>query len=365
MKDLTPGHYQVDELAAVNEKEGIVYFLCNKDDPRQRQLYSVKLDGSGLTGITHEKGSHRVTMSKNGAHYFDSYSSLTTPPRRVLCKTGGQCWPVYESPGWSEYENVLVPQFVNFKADDGTVLYGVLLLPPAGTAAEVNGKVPLILNPYGGPGGQEVRDAWGVISLFDELLAQRGFAVLKVDNRGMSGRGRAFAAASRGNLGEVELKDQLAALDQALTRFPQLDATRLGWWGWSYGGTMTAWAMTHSDRFQAGVAVAPVTDWHNYDSTYTERYMKLPRDNEEGYEKTSIVRAAPGLKGRLLLVHGTSDDNVHMQNSMQFINALINAGKQFDLQLYPRKTHGIGGPQARMHLYHRILKHFEDNLLKP
>lgn len=366
VRELTPGNYQVEELAGVNQKAGIVYFLCNKDDPRQRQMYSVRLDGTGLTRITQAKGSHSTVMSENAEYYVDNHSSLTTAPKTTLCKMGGQCWPVYESPDWSRYENVLTPQFVDFKADDGTVLYGVLLLPPPGAPGEVNGKVPLILNPYSGPAGQEVRDAWGgAPALFDQVLAQRGFAVLKVDNRGMGGRGKPFAAASRGNLCEVELKDQLAALDQALVRFPQLDATRLGWWGWSYGGTMTAWAMTHSDRFKAGVAVAPVTDWRNYDTAYTERYMKLPRENEEGYKKTSIVRAAANLKGRLLLVHGTSDDNVHMQNTIQFINALIDAGKPFDLQLYPRKTHGIGAPQARMHLYHRILKHFEDNLMKP
>jgi len=162
----------------------------------------------------------------------------------------------------------------------------------------------------------------------------------------------------------VELRDNLAALDQALVRFPQLDPTRLGWWGWSYGGTMTAYAMTHSDRFKAGISVAPVTDWHNYDTTYTERYMGLPKDNAKEYEKTSVVKSAAKLSGRLLLVHGTSDDNVHMQNSIQFIDAMVNAGRPFDLQLYPGKTHGIAGPQARTHLYNRMLWQWEQYLAK-
>ncbi|HXB20706.1 MAG TPA: prolyl oligopeptidase family serine peptidase, partial [Candidatus Solibacter sp.] len=165
------------------------------------------------------------------------------------------------------------------------------------------------------------------------------------------------------NFGETELKDQLAALDQALTRFPQLDATRLGWWGWSYGGYMTLNALTHSTRFKAGVAVAPVTDWHDYDSIYTERYAGLVPEYEEAYRKSSPINFAKNLHGHLLEVHGTSDDNVHMQNTMQMINALIEAGKQFDLVLYPRKTHGISSPAARIHLFNRIRDHFRRDLL--
>jgi len=253
---------------------------------------------------------------------------------------------------------------VDFRAQDGQVLHGVILLPPPGVATEVNGKVPLILNPYGGPHGQSVRDSAHTVDPFDQVLAHHGFAVLKLDNRGMGNRGRKFAMVAFHHLGEVELTDNLAALDQALARFPQLDGTRLGWWGWSYGGSMTAYALTHSDRFKAGISVAPVTDWRNYDSTYTERYMGLPRDNAEQYDRTSIVKSASKLNGRLLLVHGTSDDNVHMQNSIQFINAMINAGRPFDLQIYPGKTHGIAGPQARTHLFDRMLWQWEQYLAK-
>jgi dipeptidyl-peptidase-4 len=209
-----------------------------------------------------------------------------------------------------------------------------------------------------------VRDAARTIDPFDQVLAHHGFAVLKVDNRGMGNRGRRFAMPAFHHLGEVELADNLAALDQALERFPQLDHTRLGWWGWSYGGTMTAYALTHSGRFKAGISVSPVTDWRNYDSTYTERYMGLPRDNAEHYEKSSVVKSAAALSGRLLLVHGTSDDNVHLQNSIQFIDAMVNAGRPFDLQLYPGKTHGIAGPEARTHLFNRMLWQWEQYLAK-
>jgi dipeptidyl-peptidase-4 len=258
---------------------------------------------------------------------------------------------------------LIKPQFVNFKAADGqTTLYAELLMPPSVPSGT---KVPLIMNPYGGPGGQVVRDVWGGANgLFDQIMARRGFAILKIDNRGMAHRGKAFIVATRRKLGEIELADQLAALDQALQRYPQLDSNRLGWWGWSYGGYMTLYAMTHSDRFKAGVSVAPVTDWHLYDSTYTERYMGLPKENADEYKKTAPLNAAKNLSGKLLIVHGTSDDNVHMQNTVAMINALINAGKPFDLQLYPRKTHGIAGTQARTHLFHRIERQFEENLLQ-
>ena len=367
VRQLTHGDWEVQSVSGIDENAGVVYFTANKDDDRQSQLYSVKLDGSALARLSQENGSHDVEMSKDATHYTDSFSAMTIAPRISICQIAGPCYMVYKTPGWEQYENVITPQFVDFKAEDGTLLRGILLLPPEGAPAEINGRFPLILNPYGGPHAQTVADHWGhwgAMSPFDEIMAQRGFAILKVDNRGMSGRGKKFATVTRGKLGEIELRDQFAALDQALARFPQLDGSRLGWWGWSYGGTMTAYAMTHSTRFKAGVSVAPVTDWRLYDSTYTERYMGLPADNSEGYKRTSVVLAAPNLSGHLLLVHGTSDDNVHLQNSIQFIYALEEAGKPFELQIYPRKTHSISGRATRSHLYHRIQRHFEDTLMK-
>jgi dipeptidyl-peptidase-4 len=197
---------------------------------------------------------------------------------------------------------------------------------------------------------------------FDQILAHRGIAVLKVDNRGMGNRGKKFATATHENLFEVELKDQLAALDQTIAKSP-IDPDRLGWWGWSYGGSMTLWAMTHSDRFKAGVSVAPVTDWHWYDTAYTERYMGLPEQNKAGYERTSIVKAAPKLRGHLFIAHGTSDDNVHVQNTMQFVFALENNDIPFDMRVFPQKTHAISGQRTRVGLYTRILDQFDRVLL--
>jgi dipeptidyl-peptidase-4 len=209
----------------------------------------------------------------------------------------------------------------------------------------------LIVNTYGGPGVQSVANRWSDALLFDELLAQHGFAVLHADNRGMAGRGRAFAQAAYHNFGPIQLEDQLAVLDAALAQYPQLDKKRMGWWGWSWGGSFTLYALTHSDRFRAGIAVAPVTDWHNYDSVYTERYLSEPADFASGYRDFSVVNS---------LAQGTGDDNVHMENDVQFIQQLIEAGIPYDLQIYPRKTHSIAGPDVRTHLYNRILAEFEE-----
>jgi dipeptidyl-peptidase-4 len=369
-RQLEKGSYEVNNLLGVDETKHLLYLEANKGDDRQEHLFAVPLTGGEATPVTRNPGVHSVSMTDDAKYFVDTYSSLTEPARMAICAVGGAstsvtgpCSQIWASHTWDDYDT-LTPHFVDFKADDGVLLHGVLLLPPSGSTTEVNGKVPLILSPYGGPHGQEVRDSARTMDGFDQILAHHGFAILKIDNRGMGNRGRSFAMATFHHLGELELKDNLAALDQALTRFPQLDSQRLGWWGWSYGGTMTGYALTHSDRFKAGISVAPVTDWRNYDSTYTERYMGLPRDNAAKYDATSVVKSAAHLSGRLLLVHGTSDDNVHMQNSIQFINAMVDAGRPFDLQLYPGKTHGIAGPQARTHLFNRMLWQWEQYLAK-
>jgi dipeptidyl-peptidase-4 len=358
VNQITKGDFEVFDIEGAVESTGTLFLTTNAGDDRQRHLCSVKIDGSGFQCLT-KGGTHAASVAPNGQYFVDHFSALMTPPQLSFCHVGGRCdvfWRSKSVDGLS----LIAPQFVDFKAEDGTVLRGLLYLPPDSAGK----KVPLLNNPYGGPHGQTVRDMWGGAGfLFNQVLMHDGIAVLQVDNRGMGARGKKFAAALIHNFGEIELKDQLASIDQALQKFPQLDGSRMGWWGWSYGGYMTLVAMTHSDRFKAGVAVAPVTDWKDYDSIYTERYAGLVPQYEEGYKKGSPITYAADLKGHLLEVHGTSDDNVHMQNSMQMINAFINAGKQFDLQLYPRKTHSISGPGTRVHLFTRIRSHFHRELL--
>ena len=360
---LTSGEWEVEAIDAVDEADGVVYFTANEGDWRQANVFVVGLDGKNFHRISKENGTHGPNFgpAKTRA-YVDSYSALTTPPSVSLCTLDGPCMPFWQSRSLDAY-NLKDPKPVEFKAADGTTtMLGTLLLPDGGPMM-VNGKAPLILSPYGGPGVQFVRDAWGGDrALFDQILARQGFAVLKVDNRGMANRGKAFAMPIKHNLGENELNDQMAALKQALQEYPQLDASRVGFWGWSYGGYFTLYTLEKTDQFKAGVAVAPVTDWRNYDSIYTERYMGLPGENEEGYRKSSPVNFAGDLHGSLLEAHGTSDDNVHVQNTIQMTNAFINSGKRFELMLYPRKTHGIAGKAARTDLFHRIEDHFEQNL---
>ena len=358
---ITKGDFEVFSVEAVDETSGVLYLIANPHDDRQRHLCSTRLDGSNFQVLTEaQPGTHDTSFAPNARYYLDNFSALLTPPVLSFCRIGGSCNAFWQSKSIDPYK-LAPPEFVDFRADDGTLLHGLLYLPPGNSGKQV----PVLMNPYGGPHGQEVRNHWiGTAMLFDEILMRDGIAVLVVDNRGMGGRGRKFATVLMHNFGETELKDQLAALDQALEKFPQLDRHRLGWWGWSYGGFMTLYALTHSDRFKAGLAVAPVTDWHDYDTIYTERYGGLLPQNEAAYKKSSPVNFADHLHGRLLEVHGTVDDNVHMQNTIQMINSLVRAGKQYTLMLYPNKTHSISGPVARTHLFTRIREYFHQELLQ-
>lgn len=356
-RQLDKGDYEVLTVEAADGNA--VYFTSNQDDPRKRGVFSVRLDGGDVRRLSQPDGWHTASFSDDGKHWLDRNSNATTPPKWSLCGgDGGACSTVWESRGVADYG--LVPQkFLEFKAEDGTTLYGQLLLPPNAPS----GKLPVVMYVYSGPAAQVVTDEWDATTfLFHEFLLQKGFAVFSVDNRGTPNRGRTFSASIYHQYGVIELKDQLAALNQLLAQYPQLDKDRVAFWGWSGGGTMTLYGLTHSEAFKAGVAVAPVTDPRNYDSIYTERYLGLLKDSPKAYEQGNLPKVAGQLHGSLFLVHGTSDDNVHFQNSVQMIDALIKADKPFRLMIYPNKTHGIAGKAARTHLFQLIEHHFETEL---
>jgi len=358
-RQLESGDYEVIKISGVDEQSGSVFFIANKDDPRRQGVFSVKLDGSAMQRISSGEGTSTGDFADDGKHYVEHQSDTEQPPRLSMCSSGGACQKVWESRSVADY-GLIAPQYLEFKADDGTVLYGSLLLPTEDDADE---ETPLIVFVYGGPAGQTVEKTWGgTTALFHQMLVKEGFAVFTLDNRGSPNRGRKFSSALRGQFGGVELKDQLAGLDQLLAKYPQIDPARVAIWGWSNGGSMTLYALTHSSRFKAGISVAPVTNQRNYDSIYTERYMGLPKENAKGYDD-SIVSTAGNLHGSLFLAHGTGDDNVHFQNTIQMVDALIRNGKQFRLMVYPNKTHGISGTDARTHLF-KMMEEFWNKELK-
>jgi len=357
-RQLTQGDFEVSDVLRVDTAGKFVDYASNEGSAREQQVWQASFNGVRKQ-LSAGAGSHEGNFAPTGTAFVDKQSSIITPPSLWLCPEAEKCSVFWKAPALKPY-HLHAPLPLNVKAHDGTMLYATLLLPEGKNAA----SAPLIVNPYGGPGEPTVINKWGNELLFDELLTQHGFAVLHTDNRGMGGRGRAFAQAAYHDFGPVQLEDQLTVVDAALAQYPQLDPKRLGWWGWSWGGTFTLYAMSHSDRFRAGVSVAPVTDWRDYDSIYTERYMSEPAEFAAGYKDFSVVNSAASLKGRLLVAHGTGDDNVHIENTVQYVQKLIEAGIPYDLQIYPRKTHSIAGADVRTHLYNRILAHFED-YLKP
>jgi dipeptidyl-peptidase-4 len=359
-RQLTQGDFEVGDVLRVDTAGKFVDYTSNEGSLQEQQIWRVSFNGERRQ-LSAGAGHHDYYFAPGGSTFIDKQSSRMEPPTLKLCAEAEKCIVFWKTRTLEPY-HLRAPEQMEVKAKDGTLLYATLLLPEDANDAA---SVPVIVNPYGGPGSADVVNRWSNDLLFDELLAEHGFAVLHADNRGMAGRGRKFAQAAYGDFGRVQLQDQLTVLDAALKQHPQLDPMRLGWWGWSWGGSFTLYAMSHTDRFRAGVAVAPVTDWRNYDSIYTERYLGLPGDSGSHYEGLSLLGTASHVKGRLLLAHGTGDDNVHIENTVQYVQKLIEAGIPYDLQIFPRKTHSIRGEDARTELYGRILAHFEEYLKPP
>jgi dipeptidyl-peptidase-4 len=369
---VTRGRWMVDGRAsftgagpglALDEDSGILYFTATEKDPRERHLYRVRLDGTGLARLTREDGTHRAVVSPDGRFYADTWSDARTPPRVWVASTDGAKRLVVEenaNPPILGFERGTV-ELVDVKAKDGTTLHGALLKPAGFDPAR---RYPVIVSVYGGPHAQTVTNAWGLASPFEHLLASHGFLVWSLDNRGSAGRGTAFESAIHRDLGRVELEDQLQGVAW-LRAQPFVDASRIGITGWSYGGYMTLYAVTNAPGvFRAAVAGAPVTDWKHYDSIYTERYMGTPEGNPKGYETSSPLRRAGQLDSDLLLVHGSADDNVHLANTLAFVSELIKAGKPYSLQVHPRQLHGFRPKEDRISRDRVVLAHFE-RVLRP
>ncbi len=349
-RKLTTGDYNVLKLDGVNERTGELYFTRYTHGPLNTELYRVSLRGGAGLAVTSRAGVHDIKMNKQADQFLDIYSNVMTPPSTILAGVHNGRRIEIQAAARLPYR-FQKPRFFTILAADGkTPIYARMTLPPEFDPAQ---KYPVIMYQYGGPDvAPTVRDAWGGTGfLFDQLLVQQGFILFATDNRAATYFSHRSQALVKNHLGELALADQLAAVDWLKSK-PYGDATRIGIWGWSYGGYMTTYALTHAPGvWRAGIAVAPVTQWQDYDSIYTERYMGTPQDNPQGYAQNSSVASADKLADPLLLVAGTGDDNVHWQNTLQFIQALIDAGKPYQLMVYPNKTHGILGPAAHTQLF--------------
>jgi dipeptidyl-peptidase-4 len=358
-KQLTSGNWAVQSIAGVDAEHSRVFYLSEEDSPLERQLYVVGFDGGGKQRITQGAGTHSISFSPAASYFLDNYSSLTVVPRGTLYKADGSEVRVYRKPDEAdanEYE-ILPTEIVTVTASDGTPLYARLIKP---ASFDPGKKYPAIVMVYGGPGAQAVVNQWQGVS-WDQALAHKGFVVWQLDNRGSFNRGHKFESVTYHNLGAHELEDQKLGI-QHLISMGFVDGQRIGMHGWSYGGYMTLYTVTHAPGLiKAAVAGAPVTSWRNYDSIYTERYMGLPQDNEEAYQTTSPQAKAGELRSKLLIVHNIEDDNVHFANTMQMADALEKANKQFFMLVYPQKSHGVSG-EIRRHLWEERTQFFEKNL---
>lgn len=355
--------YQIAQEAgrtAQGTGQGWVYFESTDPDPRERQIDRVRLDGSGFEQLTHKHGTHALTLSPDGRYLIDQFSSISAPPDVRLLKSDGTFLADIDQPANHLSDYALgKTEFYTLRSGDGSMLYARMLKPPDFDPAK---KYPVIVDVYGGPGFQIVRNQWGATSWMDQLLAEHGFIIWSLDNHGSEGRGHAWETVIFKDMGKRELADQLKGVD-FLKSLPYVDASRLGIFGWSYGGYMTLYTLTHAPSvFKCGVAGAPVTDWHYYDSIYTERYMRTPEENPQGYQESSDVLAAAQLRAKLLLVHGIADDNVHMMNTINFINALIGNRIPYQLYLQPSQKHGFTNSAAIWYRNERIFEYFMHNL---
>ncbi len=351
--------WEVGQIVGVDEENGWVYYTANEANTLGSNLYRVGLDGGKPELLTAARGTHTIVMNSAANAFADTESALTTLPElRLHHLPSGRTTRVHSARALDAYQ-MLKPELVEFDAPDGALVRGMLLKPPS---LERGRRYPVVMYVYGGPHAPTIRDAWlGNHFLFHQYLAQQGFVVFYVDDRASSIPGHSYEAALHRNFGPTALADHRVAVAY-LRSLPFVDPGRIALWGWSGGGFSTCFALTHSDLFRVGIAVAPVTDWHLYDSIYTERYMGLPAQEAEAYRKTSAVEAASNLRGRLLLVHGDADDNVHIQNTIRFIDALIQAGQPYDLTLYPRKTHALRGASTQLHVHRTIADYLRENL---
>ena len=361
---LTPGSFDMIKVYGVDEKNNTLYYQAAAKSPMEREVYSVSLDGSNKKLITPTPGMNEVQFSTTYDLFVWTHSTINTPSTiGVYDRSGKQVRMLEENSNLKKMQEeckVQPVEFFKFTTSEGVSLNGFQIKP---YNFDPTRKYPVFMYLYGGPGSQEVLDGWmGSDYWWFQSLAQQGYIIACVDNRGTGSRGQEFKKMTYLQLGHYETIDQIEAA-KYLGSQPYADPTRIGIFGWSYGGYMSSLCLLKgNDVFNTAIAVAPVTNWKWYDTIYTERYMRDEKENKQGYEDNSPINFADRLKGNYLLVHGGSDDNVHLQNSMEMSNALIRANKQYDTYLYPNRNHGISGDNARRHLYIKMTNFINEHL---
>jgi dipeptidyl-peptidase 4 len=362
---ITRGEWDVSGFIGLDERNGTVYFTSSESSPLNRDIYAINLDGTGKKRLSEKEGNNRAAFSEKFSYFVNTHSSANTPPVITLHRsTGEKIRDIVDNQRLNktiEDYKFVRKEFFSFSTSEGIELNGWMMKP---ADLDTNRKYPALMYVYGGPGSQTVQNSWGGGVAWYQYLVSKGLIIVSVDNRGTGSRGEEFKKMTYLQLGKYETIDQVEAA-KYIGGLGFIDPDRIGIWGWSYGGYMASLCLTKgSDLFSMGIAVAPVTNWRYYDNIYTERFMRTPQENPAGFDENSPINHADKLKGRILLIHGTADDNVHVQNTMDFVSALVDANKQFDLQLYPNSNHGIySGTNTTFHLYTRMTDFIFEHLL--
>jgi dipeptidyl-peptidase-4 len=356
-KQITSGKWEVTNYYGFNEKSGIIYYQSVENGSINRDVYSIKIDGKEKTRLSSKTGTNDATFSPNFEYYINSFSSATQAPSYTLneSKTGKEIKKILSNEAAEQKlakYGVSPKEFFTLKTEKGNELNAYIIKPADFDASK---KYPVFMTQYSGPGSQEVHNSWNSYNdYWFYMLAQKGYIIVCVDGRGTGYKGADFKKVTYKELGKYEVEDQIDAA-KVIGKYKYVDASRIGIWGWSYGGFMSSnCILKGNDVFKTAIAVAPVTSWRYYDSIYTERYMQTPQENASGYDDNSPINHVKKLKGNYLLIHGTADDNVHVQNTMKMVEALVQANKQFDWAIYPDKNHGIYGGATRLQLFTKM-----------
>lgn len=355
-KQITSGNWDVTGISAINEKEQIIYYTSSEVSPTEDHLYSIQFNGKSKKALTPQPGNHMINFGGSTLYYTDISSSINQPLVFALRKADSDWSRVLESN--AELKEKMKSyafgssEFAQLTTASGNTLNYWIMKP---YNFDPSKKYPVLMHVYGGPGHNTVRNSWGGRNfLWHQYLTTLGYIVVSVDNRGTGNRGTEFKHSTYLQLGKLELQDQTESANW-IGQQPWADATRIGIWGWSFGGYMSSLCISKSaDVFKTAIAVAPVTNWRYYDNIYTERFLQTPQENPTGYDENSPINFVSGIKGNYLIVHGTGDDNVHFQNTVEMVNAMIQAGVKYDSEFYPNRNHGIGDRAAQYHLYKRM-----------